>query len=352
MCPTRMTPKERWIAVLNHETPDRVPTDYWATGEATRKLLEHLGCSSREEMYERLHVDAPAHVGPRYVSPELPEDADVHGCRYRDVQYEGGTYRECVHHPLAEYDSVEDIEANYAWPSLDWYDFSGIPAQIEGKEDRPIRGGGSEPFLTYKNLRGQEQAFMDLVLNPEMVHYCLDRLFDFCYESTRRIYEQIPGKVDLSYVAEDLGSQEGLLMSKEHIEEFLLPRMKRMMDLVHEAGAHVFHHTDGSVMSIIPNLIETGIDLLNPVQWRCRNMDRRVLKDRFGDRIAFHGAMDNQQTLAFGTVEEVKQEVADNIRILGEGGGYVLAPCHNIQAVSPPANIVAMYETARALGAY
>jgi len=348
----RMTPRERWLAVLNHEVPDRVPMDYWATGEATARLLEHVGCANLDEALARLHVDRPVSVGPRYAGPPIPPGQDVHGCRYRNVDYEGGTYRECVWHPLAEFESVEQIEASYTWPSVDWYDFSVIPGQVEGNEDRPIRGGGSEPFLTYKNLRGQEQAFMDLVLNPEIVHYCLDKLFDFCYESTRRIYEQIPGKVMITYVAEDMGSQEGLMMSKAHIHEFLLPRMKRMMDLAHEAGAYVFHHSDGAVMEIIPDMIEAGIDVLNPIQWRCKGMDRQVLKDRFGDRLVFHGAMDNQQTLAFGTVEEVRREVADNLRILGDGGGYILAPCHNIQAVSPPENIVAMYETAYEMGWY
>ncbi len=186
---------------------------------------------------------------------------------------------------------------------------------------------------------------MDLALNPEIVHYCLDKLFDLAYENTVRIYEQIPGKVMISYVAEDLGSQEGLLMSLEHIREFLLPRMKRMMDLVHSAGAYVFHHSDGAVRPVIPYMIEIGIDVLNPVQWRCKGMEREGLKRDFGDKIVFHGAVDNQYTLPFGTVEEVRQEVIDNIRILGEGGGYILAPCHNIQAVGPPENVVAMYET-------
>jgi len=123
-----------------------------------------------------------------------------------------------------------------------------------------------------------------------------------------------------------------------------------MMDLVHSAGAYVFHHTDGAVRPIIPHLIETGIDVLNPIQWRCKGMEREGLKRDFGGRIAFHGGVDNQYTLAFGTVDEVKQEVIDNLRILGEGGGYILAPCHNIQAVSPPQNVVAMYETGYAEG--
>ncbi len=352
MHPDRMTPRERWLAVLNHELPDRVPMDYWATSEATAKLLRYLGCQTLDQVCERLYIDMPLTVGARYAGPPIPQGQSVHGCRFRDVDYGTGVYRECVYNPLAGYDSVEEIEADYVWPSPDHYDYSVIPAQIQGREDRPVRGGGSEPFLVYKELRGQEQAFMDLVLNPEIVHYCLDRLFDFCYENTRRIYEQIPGKVMITYVAEDLGAQEGLLMSAAHIREFLLPRMKRMMDLVHEAGAYVFHHSDGAILDIIPDMIEAGIDLLNPIQWRCKGMDRRLLKDRFGQEVVFHGAVDNQQTLAFGSVEEVRQEVADNIRILGEGGGYILAPCHNIQAVSPPENVVAMYEAGYELGRY
>ena len=193
---------------------------------------------------------------------------------------------------------------------------------------------------------------MDLVLHPDMVHYCLDKLFDLCYEQTRRIYEAIPGKVMISYVAEDLGSQESLLMSLAQIHQFLLPRMKRMMDLAHSAGAFVFHHSDGAVRPVIPHMIDAGIDVLNPVQWRCKGMDREGLKRDFGDRLVFHGAMDNQHTLPFGTVEEVRQEVLDNILILGAGGGYILAPCHNIQAVGPPENVVAMYQTAHEHGWY
>ncbi len=340
-----MTPRERWLAVLNREKPDRVPMDYWATGEATQKLLDHLGCKSTGEMYARLHIDGVVNVGPTYVGPPVPEDSNVFGCRHEWVDYGTGRYRECVHHPLAEYETVEEIEANYRWPSPDWYDYSAIPERIAGKEDHPIRGGGSEPFLTYKSLRGQERAFMDLVLNKEIVHYCLDRLFGLCYENTRRIYEAIPGKVMITYVAEDLGSQEDLMMSPAHIHEFLLPRMKRMMDLAHSAGAYVFHHSDGAVRKIIPDMIQAGIDVLNPIQWPCKGMGREGLKRDFGDKLVFHGGVDNQYTLAFGSVEEVRWEVIDNLRILGEGGGYILAPCHNIQAVGPPENIVAMYET-------
>lgn len=345
-----MTPRERWLAVLRREKPDRVPMDYWATAEANQKLMKHLGCANMQEVFDRLHIDTPLSVGPRYVGPTPPAGQDIFGCRYKNVDYGTGVYAECVYHPLAEFTSVEEIERHYQFPSPDWYDYSHIPQQIEGKEDRPIRGGGSEPFLIYKNLRGQEQAFMDLVLYPESVHYCLGKLFDLAYENTRRLYEQIPGKVMMSYVAEDLGSQEGLLFSPAQIREFLLPGMKRMIDLVHEAGAFVFHHSDGAIREILPDMIAAGIDVLNPIQWRCKGMEREGLKRDFGHQVIFHGGVDNQYTLAFGSVEEVRQEVEDNLRILGAGGGYILAPCHNIQAVSPPENIVAMYETGYELG--
>lgn len=320
--------------------------DYWTTDEARDKLLRSLGLSDEREMLERLHIDRPFSVAPRYVGPAIPGDKDVFSIEHRNMDYGTGVYREAVSCPLAGFRTVEEIESNYHWPDPDWWDYSDLPQQIAPWEEYPIRGGGSEPFLIYKNLRGQEQAFMDLILYPDIVHYCLDKLFDLAYQNTVRIYESIPGKVMISYVAEDMGSQEGLLFSPAQIHEFLLPRMKRMMELAHEAGAHVFYHSDGAVRKIIPDMIETGIDVLNPIQWRCKEMDREGLKRDFGDKLIFHGAVDNQYTLAFGTVEEVRREVIDNLGILGQGGGYILAPCHNIQAVSPPENIVAMYETA------
>ncbi|MCK6579581.1 MAG: uroporphyrinogen-III decarboxylase-like protein [Anaerolineae bacterium] len=340
-----LTPRERWFAVLNRQPPDRLPMDYWGTPEATERLKRHLGCATEWQVFERLHIDRMVQVKPRYVGPPLKPGYDIWGLRYEDVDYGTGVYAECVENPLANYSSIEEIEANYVWAQADWFDYSGLPDQITGKEIYPVQGGGSEPFLIYKDLRGHEQAYMDLVLNPELVAHCLDRLFAFAYENTTRIYETLPGRVDFSYIAEDFGGQERLLFSPAIIREVFLPRMKRMMDLAHQNGTRVFFHSDGAIHDILPDLIAIGIDILNPIQWRCAGMDRGKLKREFGDQVIFHGGVDNQQTLAFGTVDAVIGEVRDNIDILGAGGGYILAPCHNIQAVSPPANIVAMYQT-------
>jgi uroporphyrinogen decarboxylase len=345
MAKETMTPRERYLAVLERKQPDRIPLEWRATPEVGEKLMRHFGCPL-EEIFDRLHVDRVIDLAPRYAGPSIEPGYDMYGCQHRLVDYGTGAYDEVVSHPLAHYTSVDAIEAEYTWPTADWFDFGGIAGQVAGKERYPIRGGGSEPFLTYKDLRGMEQAYLDLIEHPEIVHYILDQLFALRFELTRRIYEQLPhGTVHITYVAEDLGSQESLLMSPAAIREFLLPRMKRMMDLAHQAGAYAFFHSDGAVRPILPMFIEAGIDVLDPVQWRCKGMEREGLKRDFGDRLILHGAVDNQYTLAFGSVDEVRQEVIDNIRILDRGGGYILGPCHNIQPVSPVENVIAMYET-------
>lgn len=340
-----MTPKERWLAVLSRQKPDRIPMDYWATPETTDLLLEHLGCASEVEMCRKLHLDKPVKVEPAYVGPTVPGGSDVFGCRYKAVKYPSGTYQECVFHPLAHYDTVSEIEKDFRWPEPGWWDYSSIREQIEKKHDFPVLAGHYEPFLIYKDLRGQEKAFMDLVERPALVHYCLERLFDLGFSNIQRLYEQIPGQVTLTYVAEDMGGQEDLMISPGHIREFLLPNMKKIIDFIHSQGAFVFHHNDGSIRRIIPDMIAAGIDILNPIQWRSRNMDREELKQEFGRDVVLHGAVDNQLTLPFGTAEDVRMEVLDNIRILGKNGGYILAPCHNIQPITPLENILAMYET-------
>jgi uroporphyrinogen decarboxylase len=345
-----MTPKERWLAVLTRKKPDRLPMDYWATPETTSLLMRHLGCSSEEEMMQKIHVDRVVKVNPKYVGTSFPPGYDVFGSRFKQMDYGKGIYEECIFHPLAEFDFVEDIENHYHWPEPDWWDYSSIRTQVKGKDRHPIIGGHYEPFLIYKDLRGHERAFLDLIESPELVHYCLDKLFDLLFTEIQRIYEQIPGKVMLTYVAEDMGGQEDLMISPTHAREFLLPRMKRVIEFVHQNGAFAFHHNDGSIRRIIPDMIEIGIDILNPIQWRCKNMDRKGLKKDFGNRVIFHGAMDNQYTLPFGSVSEVRSEVIENIEVLGKEGGYILAPCHNIQPITPVDNILAMYETGYTYG--
>jgi uroporphyrinogen decarboxylase len=350
-----MTPRERWLALLDGKKPDRVPSDYWATNEVTQRLLRELKCRDRDELYGRLHIDGVDHVWPRSTVSKHPNDAqaDIWGIRYQQVSYEGGSYEEAVYHPLAGASSVEDIQ-RHAWPSPDWHDWDECKAQVarlKRSSRRIVQGGGYEPFLLYCRLRGMEQAMMDLVVEPDIAEAILGRLFDYHYKRNQRIFELGKGVIGLTYIAEDLGSQHGLLIGLDQIRRFILPNQKKMAELARSYGIRVFYHTDGAARDVIPDLVSvTGIDILNPIQWRCPGMEREGLVRDFGDRIVFHGAVDNQQTLAFGKPADVEREVLDNIRIFA-GARWICAPCHNLQPVSPTANIVAMYETLWANGA-
>ena len=114
-----MTSKERWLAVLQHKKPDRVPMEYWGTPEASEKLVRHLGVPDLGEAMQKLHVDMPLSVAPQYIGPAIDKDMDMYGCRFKETRYDGGMYRECITHPLADYETPEEIESNYVWPSAD-----------------------------------------------------------------------------------------------------------------------------------------------------------------------------------------------------------------------------------------
>jgi uroporphyrinogen decarboxylase len=344
-----MTSRERWQAVLSGKRPDRWPTDFWSTGEVLERLQKELRCKDADELWQRLKIDRPFGIGGQYRGPELG-DKTIWGVSHRPQVYADGAgeYSEVADHPLAA-ETVEDIR-KYPWPSPDWYDFSEVKAKLAKAGDRVVQGGGYEPFLIYCEMRGLEQAFIDLLESPEIVDAAIGRIFDFHYAINERLFQAGAGRIDMTYVAEDLGSQHSLLMSLDLIRRILLPRIRKMIQLAHDCGIKVLYHTDGAARPVIPLLIEAGIDALNPIQWRCPGMEREGLARDFGDKIAFHGAVDNQQTLPFGTPADVRNEVRQNIEIFGKTRGYVIAPCHNIQPITPTENILALYEAAQEYG--
>jgi uroporphyrinogen decarboxylase len=342
-----MIPRERWLALLENEKPDRVPTDYWATSEVTKRLLCDLQCSDTEELFTRLHIDAPYVLNPIPTvtcHPEYPS-CDIWGRKWVTIAYETGEYAEITTHPLAQAQTVEDIHA-FNWPNPDHHDFDAFKQAVDtAPSHRILRAGYYEPFLLYCQMRGMEQAMMDLVLEPEITDAALGHIFDYYYRLNNRLYEIGKGKVELTFLAEDLGSQESLLIGLDSIRRFILPNQRKMADLARSFGIHIFYHTDGASRPAIDDLVNTtGIEILNPIQWRCSGMEREGLVQDFGQKIIFHGAVDNQQTLPFGTPEDVRQEVLDNLQIFSNCR-WICASCHNLQPVSSTANIVALYET-------
>ena len=345
-----MNARERMLAAINRQPLDRIPTDIWATGEVWDKLRQHFG--ARADLSAELHIDGFAGVGPEYVGPPLPpvapdESIDLWGMRRRRVKHEGGAYDEQFFYPLATAQTIDDLNA-YTWPSADWFDYSHMrdQAKVAGK-NQAVQCGYMAPFYFHNLLRGLEQSLVDPLIEPEFTHHLVSKISDFFYAQHRRMFESCEGLIDVAQVTDDLGSQTGPLIGVELYREFYAPHHKRFINLCHEFGIKVFHHDDGSCRPFLPLLVEMGIDILNPIQWTCPGMDMVELKAKFGKQICFHGAVENQRILPFGTPEEVRAEVRHCIDALAsDGTGYILAPCHNLQVNTPVENIIAMYDEA------
>lgn len=345
-----MTPRARWLALFDRKPVDRIPTDYWATGEFHAKLKQALDVDSDEAVWQHLAIDRPRIVAPVY-KPKTPRPAgqDMWGLSYESIDYGTGSYNEAIDPPLAKVDSVQQM-LDYAWPTPDDMDHSGIASFLASDDgSRIIQGGHYEPFLLYCSMRGMEQAYMDLLTDPDIAHAALSQMYAFCSETNRRTWQAGAGRIDMMYLAEDLGAQTGPLFSLDCYREFILPNQKKMAALAKSFGVRIFYHTDGSARSFLPDLIDVvGIDLLNPLQWCCPGMELEGLVQDFGNKIVFHGGIDNQKTLPFATPDEVRQQVRDVGKIM-RNQRWICAPCHNIQNVSPVENVIAMYDQASRL---
>ena len=345
-----MNSRERILAAINHEPVDRIPTDIWATGEVWAKLRGHFG--EEKDINAELHIDGFGGIEAKYIGPALPqmpenESVDFWGMRTRSVSHEGGAYAEHYFSPLAAAETIDDLN-KYTWPTANWFDYSGMKAKAqEEAKTKAVQCGYMAPFYYHNLLRGLEQSLIEPLIDPEFTHYLVGKISDFFYDYHRRIFEACENLIDVAQVTDDLGSQSGPLISMNLYQEFYAPHHKRFVDLCHEFGIKVFHHDDGSCRQFLPLLTEMGIDILNPIQWTCPGMDMKELKSEFGNRVCFHGAIENQRILPFGTQDEVRAEVRHCIDALAsDGTGYILAPCHNLQVNTPVENIIAMYDEA------
>lgn len=344
------------LAAIRREPVDHVPTDIWCVPEVWETLGAHLGCDEPEAIKERLHIDGIPGVRPEYVGPELfkgpnGEVGDYFDVRARPVTFKEGTYKEIYYAPLAEAKTIDDLEA-YRWPDPDWFDYGSIVEQAgEVHTTHLVNCGGMDIFTAHNKLRGMEASLMDPLLDPEFTRHLLKRIADFQSEHNKRMFEAGDGCIDMTWVADDLGMQTGPLISLEIFREFYRPHMQRYIDLAKEFGLIVFHHDDGAIRPFLPDLVEMGIDILNPLQRKCPGMELEGMAEDFGDKLIFHGGIENQHILPFGTPEEVRAEVRYNLDTLArDGTGYILAPCHNLQAITPVENILALYDEARTYG--
>jgi len=382
---TTWTSRRRVEAALNFEEPDRVPLDMTITLNAYRNLRDYLGLPPEEairadrfyevepalDVLEALGIDVTfvkLRAPQNWAAPPPTADGvsfDEWGVGRRRVELSPGVYLlEVVHSPFIDKEPGEiDLDA-YPWP--DPHD----PGRTAGLADDARRlyeqtdlalmgrfGGTIMEQAAF--LRGYEQWLMDLALYPDFARDLMNRIADIQIaldEAGLRAAGRYLSIFKLS--GEDLGMQDRPLFSpaiwRDVLRPILARRWKAARAVLDEVAPHVklMLHSDGSIRRFLPDLIEDGVNMIDPVQVSCKGMEPEGLKQDFGDRLAFHGAVDTQHVLPFGMPEEVAGHVREIIRALAPGGGLVLAPVHNVQADVPPENLVAMAEAAREYGRY
>ena len=374
-----MSSRERVRLAIHHQEPDRVPLDLggFQTGihrRAYEDLLSYLDVVDEvrildpvqqlavpcEQVLQRLRVDTRylmAH-GPQGFQAEIVRN--VRGGRvWHDLRDEWGVvwsmpgdqglYMDITHHPLADA-TLTDLDA-YPFPDGgDSSRFSGLREQALALRRTPYAictGIGGVVYEICWYMRGLERWFIDTVENAAFCEALLDRTLAYWLDYYSGFLGAVGDLVDVVMIGDDLAGQGGPLFSPRFYRRVVKPRQARLVQHIKAlTGAKVWYHTCGACAEYLPDLIDNGVDIVNPVQISARGMDPGALKARFGrDLVFWGGGVDTQHTLPFGTPEEVKNEVRERIEILGRDSGFVFSTIHNIVATCPIENVMALFDT-------
>ena len=349
-----MNNKERVLHSVKHEMTDRVPFFYRDIPTVEKRLLKDLKLNSRDELLQYFDIDF-RWVAPLYIGPDLVRKngniLDIWGVEYKYIKNEDSGYWKNIFPPLSGIDDPDALD-NYPWPSVDQFDFSLLDGQLEKYKDYAIMTspGFASPgvFLTIQELIGMERSMTDMLLNPEFFLKLTEKILDFNLRFIEKFFTTANGKIDFFRIGDDYGTQRGLLISPQSWQQFIQPSLARMSIIAKQCGAYYYHHSCGAVSELIPMLIETGVDVLDPMQIKAVGMSPERLKKDFGKQICFSGGVDEQEILNNGTPEEVEKHVNSLLDIMAPGGGFFIGPTHNLQDDIPTENIIAMYKAASA----
>jgi uroporphyrinogen decarboxylase len=363
-----MTSRQRVKMVLDRKEPDRVPCHMNASLPTVKKLKHLLGVETDGDMLNSLHIDTydmrgvtirdgimPRYCGDEHVTLSNTWSGDITalwGIVEEEVKTDYGTVRNQINYPLKDAGTLDDLKA-YPWPDPSWFDYADLHARLEPWADRSIILTGASVWQHPSYVRSLDNLMVDMALDPSMADYLFSRFTEFYYEFFTRILDQVGDLVDCVALADDLGTQNSLLISPAMFSEFVEPGLRKFADLAHNYDCAMLLHTDGNVRSIIPKLIDAGIDVLDPLQPEAEGMDPASIKKEFGNDLILRGGISTQQTLSKGSTEDVREEVKRVLSVMAPGGGYILSPGHPVlQDDVPPENIAAMYETAFEFGKY
>jgi len=376
-----MSHRERILRAINHQEPDRVPVDIggtfattltipafaqlaaykgWAAPSAGAMLRRSRSVLPPEEALRDLDVDCRAlNLGApdNWRDVDYPDGSFVDEWGVRWSHAEGGHYIDTASPLRYEAADIADL-AKVKWP--DPHD----PGRTRGLRAKALQLREETRCAVILNLpffpehygqweRGYGQWLTDIMVNQEYWYALTDRILEIQLAIVGAALDEVGDAVDIVAWGDDLGYQGGPMMSLELYRRTLKPAHRRMMDLMKSRSkAKVLFHSCGSVYAFIPDLIDIGVDILNPIQVAAKDMDSARLKREFGRDLCFWGGIDTQRVMPAGTPQEVREEVKRRIEHMAAGGGYVVATVHNIQAEVPPENVLAMIEAAHEFGRY
>jgi uroporphyrinogen decarboxylase len=378
-----MDSRTRVMTSLDHKEPDRVPIDFGGLTtsiqvDGYKKLLDYLDIEVSEiiiadqfqnivypdqRLLDMFHTDVLGvytNAGTGWelkIDPATDSWVDEWGFTYRRPP--GGYWYDIVGNPLKE-GTLEELK-KYKWPDPD------DPNRVKGLKEKVkdlykntdkaiIKWAGKGGIFEQATwLRGIENLFMDMAFNLKYIDILSEKILEYDLAWWNNILEAVKGYVQVVQIGDDLGSMDGPLFSPEIYRKIYKPRHKKLIESIKDKapGVKVYLHSCGSIYEYIPDIIEIGVDIINPVQISARNMGSEKLKKEFGSDIAFWGGgADASNAMAFYTPEKLKEEVKRRIDDFAPGGGFVFGSVHNIQAGVPPENIIAFFEAAYEYGKY
>ena len=350
-----MTSKERVLRALNHQIPDRVPFMYRDVPEVRRRLKKDLNLKTDDELFEYLEIDF-RWVEPKYIGPKLELEngnrRDIWGVEWKYTKFsDNAGYWNEVDHPLKDAQTLEELE-KYNWPQLDWFDFSNLEKDCDKYQNYAIMTapGVASPGILQTPIQpliGIERSLLEAYINPDFLQRLIKEILEFQIPFIDKMLQSANGKIDFFRLGDDFGTQSGLLMDVGMWEQFFQPSFIKMYIIAKKYKAHCYQHSCGSVRDLIPAFIDTGVEVLDPIQVKASRMIPAELKSEFGHKLCFSGGVDEQELLPKGTPEEVRAGVKNLLDDIAGGGGFFIGPTHNFQDDIPTKNIIAMYEAAK-----
>jgi len=355
-----VSPRERVLTTLLHREPDKVPKYIRFTPEVKCFLRDEMGIDNYEDYFgiEIRRVGfKPAREVPDFAKyyTNLPPDTEFDDWGIPFVAGSQGHLKRELY-PLAKFKSPKEV-SEYPWPDfMVPYRHEYLEREVKELHDRgyAVMGrlteiSGGFIFETAWQLRGMHNLLVDFYDNPELARLILDKILDINSKVSRRFAE---AGVDILWLGDDVGMQETMFMSPDMWRTWLKPRLKQMIKSAKDVNPmlHIFYHSDGFIEPIIPDLIEIGVDILNPIQPEC--MDPIKLKKLYVESLSFFGTISVQTTMPFGTPEDVRQKVKQMIEGVGKEGGFIISPTHYIQIDVPWENVLAFFQAVDEFGKY